>query len=367
MEGVFTYLQANTGITVVLIGVFIIIVGTLMFAYPYMRGSFNPITTQTTFDTYSKAIKPTSLGASKDNTRLCDYYVASSAYSVFPGSSTQDFISDDVVVRVIKAGARLIELDVYAGKDDKPEVGLKNETMGYDYALNSVSFESCCIAVSNTAFSPEVPVSGDPFILSLVFHTDKRNVMDAAAQILKDTCQRFMLGPSYAYTRKNLAQEPMINLGGKLIVVSGGNIKGTNIEELVNLSWSTSNLRRLTYMQASQPYDHDELINANRTNITMVVPDPEPDLKNNNPTILFSYGCQWNLMNYGSLDGMQAINMGTFQDASVVLKPADLRYKPVEAKTPVLPDPLTHSFQPMMHTSPIYDTDPKTGAKGITI
>jgi hypothetical protein len=72
-------------------------------------------------------------------------------------------------------------------------------------------------------------------------------------------------------------------------------------------------------------------------------------------------------MNYGSLDGMQAINMGTFQDASVVLKPADLRYKPVEAKTPVLPDPLTHSFQPMMHTSPIYDTDPKTGAKGITI
>jgi hypothetical protein len=191
--------------------------------------------------------------------------------------------------------------------------------------------------------------------------------MDAAAQILKDTCQRFMLGPEYAFTRKNLAQEPMINLSGKLIVVSGGNIKGTNIEELVNLSWSTSNLRRLTYMQASQPYDHDELINANRTNITMVVPDPEPDLKNNNPTILLSYGCQWNLMNYGSLDEMQAINMGTFQDASVVLKPVDLRYKPVEAKTPVLPDPLTHSFQPMMHTSPIYDTDPKTGAKGITI
>jgi hypothetical protein len=299
MEGVFTMLQQNPEITGVMIIAFCMIVATVMFAYPYVRGSFNPITTNTTFDTYRRAIKPSPLGASKDNTRLCDYYIASSAYSVFPGSSTRDFISDDVVVKVIKAGARLIELDIYAGKDDKPEVGLKNETIGYDYALNAVSFESCCIAVSNTAFSPEVRVSSDPFILSLVFHTNKRSVMDAAAQILKNTCQRFMLGPEYAYTRKNLPQEPIIDLMGKLILVSGGNIKGTNIEELVNLSWSTSHLRRLTYMQASQPYDHDELINANRTNITMVIPDPEPDLKNNNPTILFSYGCQWNLMNYG--------------------------------------------------------------------
>ena len=354
MERVFGVLQENTAITVVLIIAFFVIVAVIMFSYPYLRGSFNPITTKTTFDTYSKAIKPTSLGASKDNTRLCDYYIASSAYSVFPGSSTQDFISDDVVVRVIKAGARLIELDVYAGKDDKPEVGLKNETMGYDYALNSVSFESCCIAVSNTAFSPEVPVSGDPFILSLVFHTDKRNVMDAAAQILKDTCQRFMLGPEYAFTRKNLAQEPMINLSGKLIVVSGGNIKGTNIEELVNLSWSTSNLRRLTYMQASQPYDHDELINANRTNITMVVPDIGEDLVNNNPQILFTFGCQWIMMNYGSIDSMMELYIGEFQENSVVLKPAALRpLKPKKYKKPTMPDPAV-SFQPLRHTSPIY-------------
>jgi hypothetical protein len=120
-------------------------------------------------------------------------------------------------------------------------------------------------------------------------------------------------------------------------------------------------------MQASQPYDQDELINSNRSNICMVVPDPQPDLKNNNPTILFTYGCQWNLMNYGSLDDMQAINIGTFQDWSIILKPADLRYKPVEAKSPVLPDPATHSFQPMAATSPIYDTDPNTGQKAITI
>jgi hypothetical protein len=175
-----------------------------------------------------------------------------------------------------------------------------------------------------------------------------------------------MLGPEFAYNRKNLAQEPICNVAGKLIIVSGGNIKGTLIEELVNLSWSTSNLRRLTYMQASQPYDHDELIESNRTNICMVIPEPYPDLKNSSPTILFAYGCQWNLMNYGSLDDMQELNIGTFQLASVVLKPDELRFKPVEAKTPVLPDP-GQSFQPMALSSPIYDSNQKTGDKSIVI
>lgn len=99
----------------------------------------------------------------------------------------------------------------------------------------------------------------------------------------------------------------------------------------------------------------------------MVVPDPVPDLKNGNPTILFSYGCQWNLMNYGSLDDMMELYVGQFQQGSVIIKPDALRYKPTEAKTPVLPDPATHSFQPMAHTSPIYDSNPSTGDKSIVI
>ena len=119
-------------------------------------------------------------------------------------------------------------------------------------------------------------------------------------------------------------------------------------------------------MTASQPYDHEELINNNRKSITMVVPDPDPDLKNNNPVILFGYGCQWNLMNYGSLDSMMELYIGKFQQGSLLLKPEHLRYKPLTYKKPTLPPP-EHSFQPMAHTSPIYDSNPKTGDKSIVI
>jgi len=346
----------------------LIVIGIAYFIYTAAVGSSSATLARAsgTFGVYPKVTSLAPLAYSEDM-RLCDYYVASSAYSLFPSSYIFDYISDGIIPLAIKAGARLVELDVYAGEDDKPVVGLKNEKFGYDYAKNSVSFDSCCVSIANSAFNKvETPLSSDPFILSLVFHTDKTVVMNACAEILKTTVARYMLGPEYNFHRKNLATEPIKNLSGKLIIVSGGNTKGTNIDELINLSWSTSNLRRLTFMQASQPHDHEELVENNRQHITMVVPDPDPDLKNGNPTILFSYGCQWNLMNYGSLDSMMELYVGQFQQASFVLKPEPLRYKPKTYKTPTLPDP-SLSFQPMAHTSPIYDANPKTGDRSIVI
>jgi hypothetical protein len=139
-----------------------------------------------TMGTYEQVTQLVPLGCpTGDDTRLCDYYIASSSYSVFPSSSVYDYISDGILPLVIKAGARLVELDIYSDADGKPVVGLKNETMGYDYAKNSVSFESCCVSIANTAFNKvETKTASDPFVLSLMFHTQKTNTMEACAEIM---------------------------------------------------------------------------------------------------------------------------------------------------------------------------------------
>lgn len=307
------------------------------------------------FKAYEEVTKLAPLGC-PTNYRFCDYYMAASSYSVFPGKKIYDYISDQIIPLVIRAGARLVELDIYVDGNNKPVVGLKNEKIGFDYTSNTVPFEACCISIINTAFNTITsPVSSDPFVLSLVFHTDKTDVLDACAQILKDTCRGHMLGESYGYQRKNIATEPICNLQNKLVIVSGGNFKGTMMDELVNLSWTSSNLRRLTYTQASQPHDSEELINFNRNNITIVVPDVGEDLVNYNPQILFTYGCQWIMMNYGSIDSMMELYIAEFQRNSVVLKPEGLRpLKPKEYAKPTLPDP-DLSFQPMQQISPIYN------------
>ena len=310
------------------------------------------------FATYSAVTKLAPLGCPQPKEyRLCDFYLAASSYSVFPGSKIYDYVSDSILPLAIKAGVRLVELDIYADVNDKPVVGLKNQNLGTDYAYNTVDFTDCCKSIGNNAFNTlNSPVSSDPFVLSLVFHTDKTVVINAAAELLKTSaCRPYLLDNTFGFQRKNLAIEPVCNLQGKLIVVSGGEIKGTLMEELTNMSWSTSHLRRLTYTQASQPHDYEELINYNRNHITMVVPDIGTDLVNTNPEILFTYGCQWIMMNYGSIDSMMELYIGQFQENSVVLKPSALRpLKPKKFKTPTQPDP-SLSFQPMKHTSPIYN------------
>jgi hypothetical protein len=310
-----------------------------------------------TFDAYSAVTALAPLGCPATPAyRLCDYYLASSAYSLFPGAKIYDYISDGVIPLLAKAGARLVELDIYDDGSGAPVVGLKNQKLGTDYAYNTVSFGACCVAIANNAFNTVAcPVATDPFILSLVFHTTNNNVLNACAEALKTSCPRYLLDASFGYQRKNLAIEPICNLQSKLIVISGTEVKGTMMDEVTNMSWGTSNLRRLTYTQASQTNDSDELITFNRNNITMVVPDIGGDLVNVNPQILLTYGCQWNLMNYGSVDSAMELYIGEFQQGSTVLKPEALRaLKPETYKQPVLPDPSV-SFQPMQKTSPIYN------------
>lgn len=310
-----------------------------------------------TFDAYQQVTKLAPLGCPTSQPyRLCDYYMASSSYSVFPGAEIFDYVSDQILPMVIKAGARLVELDIYSDAQNKPVVGLKNQKLGTDYAYNTVPFEACCVSIANNAFnSISCPVSSDPFVLSLVFHTDKTTTINACAEILKTTARQYLLDESYGYQRKNLAVEPVCNLQRKIVIVSGGPMKGTSMEELVNLSWSTSHCRRMTYTQASQPHDPNEIIDYNRSHITMVVPDVGEDLKNSNPQILFTYGCQWIMMNYGSIDSMMELYVSEFQENSLVLKPDGLRpLKPKKYKQPTLPDPNV-SFQPMQKTSPIYN------------
>jgi len=310
-----------------------------------------------TFNAYSSVMSLAPLGCPTTPAyRLCDYYLASSAYSLFPGAKIYDYISDTVIPMLVKAGPRLVELDIYDDGSGGPVVGLKNQNLGTDYAYNTIPFGACCVAIANNAFNTIVcPAATDPFILSLVFHTTNNNVLNACAEALKTTCPQYLLDASYGYQRKNLAIEPMCKLQSKLIVISGTEVKGTLMEEVVNMSWGTSNLRRLTYTQAAQTNDSDELINFNRNNITMVVPDIGADLVNVNPQILLTYGCQWNLMNYGSVDSAMELYIGQFQENSVVLKPEPLRPLKIQTyKQPVLPDPSV-SFQPMAKSSPIYN------------
>ena len=338
------------GIAAVWITAMIIIVVT----YYRQGGVLGPVSTKD-LDVYGSMMKPGPLACpTGDRTQLCDYYVASSAYSVIPTNKVYSYTTEDAIRKVIAAGARLVELHVYEEKG-QPVVGLSDTITGERYTYNNVPFEKCCQVLANDAFNPgTTTASSDPFIVSIVFHTNTTATINSAAEIMKNTMRKYMLDSSFSYQRKVIPNEPVCDFAGKFIIVSGPSVKGTGMDELVNLSWGSSHLRRLTYTQAAMSHDADELTNFNKKGITMIVPDGSTSLENSNPQVLFTYGCQWVMMNYGSLDSAMAMYTAHFASSSVQLKPDALRFQPASYAKPKPQDP-GRSFQPKRVKSPIYD------------
>ena len=195
--------------------------------------------------------------------RVADYYVA--------GALNED------PANVISKGMRLLELHIGSDMQDRP-VLLPSEA----------KFEPVCVTLLNQAFP-----SKDPFILSLVFHTDTTVTLNAVAKSLKETVRRHLVPPT-----PELAETPLDTLADKLILVSGPETRGTDLEPLVTLSWGDSGLRRLDYARALHPRDPEELNQFAAHHLVLVVPDKSKGVYAGDNEVVAS-GCQWNLAGTG--------------------------------------------------------------------
>jgi hypothetical protein len=194
--------------------------------------------------------------------RLADYYVAGTAD----------------VADAVSSGKRLLELHIGSDMQDRA-VLLPSEE----------KFESVCVTLLNKAFTGR-----DPFILSLVFHTDTTVTLNAVAKSLRETVHRHLVPPT-----PNLAEVPLDSLAGKLILVSGPETRGTDMESLVTLSWGDSGLRRLDYARALHPREPEELRQFAAHNMVLVVKDRSKNVYAGDNEIVAS-GCQWNLAGSGA-------------------------------------------------------------------
>lgn len=196
--------------------------------------------------------------------RVADYYVAGT-------TSVSDAMS---------SGKRLLELHIGSDMQDRP-VLLPSEE----------KFEPVCVTLLNQAF---FALKRDPFILSLVFHTDTTVTINAVAKSLRETLHRHLVPPT-----PDLAETPLDTLAGKLILVSGPETRGTDLESLVTLSWGDSGLRRLDYARAVHPRDPEELKEYAEHHLVLVVKDMSTEAYAADDAIVAS-GCQWNLAGHGS-------------------------------------------------------------------
>jgi hypothetical protein len=202
--------------------------------------------------------------------RLCDYMAAGAVFQDIPAA--------------LKRGLRLVELHVFSDERDEPVVATRPFNDGSDVVDENISFEQAMVDIVNGAFP-----SDDPFVLSIVPHTEKSFTLNRVAYHISTTVRKHLVD-----MKEEVLTAPIESLADKIIIVSG-NIAGTELEKYVNVSWNGSFLRRLTHHQATHPRDPNELVQFNRDRVSLVAPEAIFKNLKANPDTPIAYGCQWNL------------------------------------------------------------------------
>jgi hypothetical protein len=139
---------------------------------------------------------------------------------------------------------------------------------------------------------------------------------------------------------KNFGNVPIKNLLGKVvIIVDRSNISFLECPEFYRFVNMTSNsvfMRALHYYDIKYTPDMNELIEFNKQNMTIGMPDKGSNPENPSSLVMREMGCQLLAMRYQKIDVNVEENDIFFEEKgyAFVLKPENLRYIPVTIPLP---------------------------------
>ena len=273
--------------------------------------------------------------------KLCDYYIASSYKSYLPCTNYYDYGDIRSVEKVLRYGARYIDLDIY-NKDfsqcSEPVIANGTEVGQWKWTT-PILFDDCIKMISQVAFSSELRNRNDPLFINLNLYVNgNKTTINKVYDIIVTHLGHKLLPRKYNYQgydpnpnkSVNLITTPIRKLFNKVIIVCDDNFKKTKLDEIVHLSpKSNGNFRNLNDLQVKESHDPNELKNFNKKNMTKVIPHFSGRNKENfNYATSWYLGCQFICMNYTHVDDIMVEYIRRFKNSSFILKPYKLRYYP---------------------------------------
>lgn len=280
---------------------------------------------------------------------LRDFYIASSSNTIICDNLYNGFINVDMIGTVLDNGARLLTIDIFSDSycdTGKPVVSHNNPSYDYLYnqigTFNYIDFDLCCQKIIEHAFSK----TDDPLILVLKLHLNKlpeknkENVVEQVSSIILKRFKGRLLGTDYSYQRTIIANAPIEDLFGKIVIICDQGFSGTSLDEIVNYSWSEkSTIAKdskapcfMLYYTSTQMNEISSdgftlLQNQNKKGFTVVDADSGTSISSVNYNIEFALeaGCQCVGIDYFNLESVKTYE-SQFSDFSFVLKPEKLRY-----------------------------------------
>lgn len=248
------------------------------------------------------------------STPLKNVHIAT-AYRPYLGKNQMiDYCSLEILEKTMAVGARCLYIDVFnsdLSMNAEPIVCNGFERGNWKLNLNTLSFEEVIRTISNNAFqSGYVQNYNDPLFLAINLKTNGNHYcVDKVKNIIVKYLKSHLLPSKYTNQQKNMANVPLIELMGKVVIFCSSGYQNTELEELVNSSWDKDTFNQISFdslggdPELADPrtivLDKQELKEENKRNLCMVVPPVDTLFTYNYDTLpYFKAGCQFIAINY---------------------------------------------------------------------
>ena len=278
------------------------------------------------------------------NNKLRDYYVKTAYNCCSSGNFKNDFVNICALKNCIKQGARCLDFEIYS-VDKKPAIATSSTGANYTYkeSYNYVDFSSAMSIIDAYAFSSATcPNPGDPLILHFRIMSSITIIHDMIATAIYNSLGNRLLDKNFSYEMRglNIGAYALTSLMGKVIIIvdkSNTTFYSSKLHEYVNLSSSTPLMRSLRFGDVQFCPDQDELINFNKEQMTIVLPNHSATSKNISSSVAMTRGCQFIGMSFQRFDVNMEFYTKQFDESghAFIRRPAKYLYEPQFIPIPV--------------------------------
>jgi hypothetical protein len=273
-----------------------------------------------------------------------DYYIKTAYNCCSGGNYKNDYVDLCIMKDLLRQGVRGLDFEIFS-IDDQPVIATSTSDSFYvKETFNYINFVDAINVIRDYAFSTSTaPNSSDPIIIHLRIKSANQAMYKNFAKLLENY-DSILLSKDYdsEFYGNNFGDVEIKKLMGKVvIIVDRSNLSILETPEFykfINMTSSSVFMRALHYYDIKYVPDMGELVNFNKQNMTIGMPDKGSDPENPSGIVMREMGCQLLGMRYSKIDTNIDENIVFFDNNgyAFVLKPERLRFIP---NTVPLPPP----------------------------
>lgn len=278
---------------------------------------------------------------------LKDYYIKSAYNCCSGGSYKNDYVDTCILKNILKQGVRGLDFEIFS-IDNKPVVATSTSDSFYvKETFNYIPFSDVMNIIRDYAFiSSSAPNPNDPILIHLRIKSNNIEMYKNFAKLLKNY-NSILLSKDYdsEYYGQNFGDVPLSKLTKKVIIIvdksNDAFMECPEFYKFINITSNSTYMRLLNYYDVKYSPDMNELIDFNKKNMTIAIPDKGSNPENPSSAILRENGCQMLALRYNNNNAQLEENEDFFKKHgyAFVLKPENLRFKQVTIDVPTPQNP----------------------------